>query len=129
MWSGVAAFFTGLFSSDRMQSVAIDGLRKIGGLDEMNPREKAEYILNYISATKHQSPVRRFIALLLTVLYALVIVLWLTSAVIGYTYDITSALELAGAVKMFMNDVVVQPFNIILSFYFVTQIASKFGSN
>lgn len=128
MLSALGAFFTGLFSSGKMQDVAIDGLRKIGGLDEMNPREKSEYILQYMAATKHQSPIRRMIAFLLTVLYACVIIVWIVSAGFGYLLPYTPALEFAGAVKMFMGDIIVQPFNIILSFYFVTQLATKFGS-
>ena len=80
-----------------------------------------------MEATQHQSPIRRLIAFLLTFLYASVIMLWLISAGVGYYLDVPVALEAAGAVKMFMGDVIVQPFNIILSFYFVTQIAGKFG--
>ena len=127
MFSGLAAFFVSMFSSSKLQDTAIDGLRKVGGLDDMNQREKAEYILKYIEVSKHQSPIRRLIAFTLTSLYALVILMWLTTVVVGYVFDVPMSLELSGAVKMFMEDVIVQPFNIILSFYFVTQIATKFG--
>jgi len=44
---------------------------------------------------------------------------------VGYLANYMPALEYAGAVKMFLADVVVQPFNIILSFYFVMNIAGK----
>ena len=124
---GLASFFVGLFSSSKIQDLAIDGLRQVSGLNEMTPKEKSQYILAYMEATKHQSPIRRLIAFLLTTLYASVIMLWLISAVVGYYLDVPVALEAAGAVKMFMGDVIVQPFSIILSFYFVTQIAGKFG--
>lgn len=123
----VIGWIASLFASSKVQDLAIDGLRQVSGLNEMTAKEKAEYVLKYIEVTKHQSPMRRLIAFMLTMLYALVILMWLGSAVLGYYFGNVAALELAGAVKMFMGDVVVQPFNIILSFYFVTQIAGKFG--
>ena len=123
----IAAWIASIFASSKVQDLAIDGLRQVSGLNEMTAKEKSEYIIKYIEVTKHQSPMRRLIAFTLTMLYALVILLWLGSAVVGYYWNVPAALELAGAVKMFMGDVIVQPFNIILSFYFVTQIAGKFG--
>lgn len=116
-----------IFASNKVQDLAIEGIKKIGGLNEMTPSQKADYILKYIEVTKHQSPMRRLIAFTLTLLYSLVVVLWLGSAGVGYYLNYMPAMEFSGAVKMFMMDVVVQPFNIILSFYFVTQIAGKFG--
>jgi uncharacterized membrane protein len=124
---GILGWIASIFASNKVQDLAIDGLRQVSGLNEMTAKEKSEYIIKYIEVTKHQSPMRRLIAFTLTMLYALVILLWLGSAVVGYVWGVVPALELAGAVKIFMGDVIVQPFNIILSFYFVTQIAGKFG--
>lgn len=125
MIAGIASFFGGLFSSSRMQDTAIDALRKVGGLDAATAQEQMDFVLKYVEATKHQSTVRRFIALLLTCLYSLLILCWVLFAGIGYLADYVVALEYAGAVKNFMVDTVVQPFNIILSFYFVMNIAGK----
>jgi hypothetical protein len=127
MFGFLGGFLANLFSSSKAQDLAIDGIRKIGGLNEMTPKEKSQYILDYMAATKHQSPIRRLIAFLLTFMYVSVIVVWLVSAGFGFIGDSVPALEFAGQVKVFMTDVIVQPFNIILSFYFVTQIAGKFG--
>lgn len=124
MW---ASFLVGLFSSEKIQNVAIDGLRKLGGLDDMTPREKSEYVLQYIAATKHQSPTRRLLAVLITALFALLILCWLVSALLGYYLNYTEALEFAGAVRMLLENVVLTPFNLILSFYFATQIMAKVG--
>ena len=123
----VIGWIASLFASSKVQDLAIDGLRQVSGLNDMTAKEKSDYIIKYIEVTKHQSPMRRLIAFTLTMLYASVIILWLGSTAVGYYMGIPAALELAGAVKMFMGDVIVQPFNIILSFYFVTQIAGKFG--
>jgi len=125
MLTGIATFFAGLFSSTKMQDTAIDAVRKLGGLDEMSAKEKSEFILKYMENTKHQSEVRRFIALVLVLLYSLVCLAWIGNASVGYLASYTPALELAGAMKMFLVDTVVQPFNIILSFYFVMNIAGK----
>lgn len=125
MFAGIASFFAGMFSSTKMQDTAIDAIRKLGGLDEMSAKERHQFFLDYLNSTKHQSPVRRLIALTLTVAYSLVVLVWVVSAGIGYYAGHTPALEYAGAVRMFMENVVVQPFNIILAFYFVTNIAQK----
>ena len=127
MISGIATFFAGLFSSTKLQDTAIDAVRKLGNLDEMSMQEKSDFLLQYMNATKHQSPVRRLIALVLSVLFGLLIVTWLVAAGVGYYFDIVASLEFAGAVKMFLVDVVQTPFSIILSFYFVLNIAQKAG--
>lgn len=124
---GIMGWIASIFASAKVQDLAIEGIKKIGGLNEMTAQEQADYIIKYIEVTKHQSPMRRLIAFTLTLLYSLVVVLWLGSAGVGYLWGYLPAMELAGAVRMFMMDIVVQPFNIILSFYFVTQIAGKFG--
>jgi len=127
MWAGLATFFAGMFSSTKMQDTAVDAVRKLGGLDEMSSREKAQFLLDYMAATKYQSPMRRLIALLLTVVYVGVVCLWLGSTSVGYIWNVMPALELAGAVKLFMESVLLTPFNLVLSFYFVTNIAQRMG--
>lgn len=127
MFAGIASFFAGLFSSTKMQDTAIDAVRKLGGLDEMTQKEQAQFVLDFVDRTKHQSPVRRLIALMLTLVYGLLILVWIVAAGLGYYTDSIASLEYAGAVKMYMESVLVQPFNIILSFYFVMNLASKLG--
>jgi len=128
MLTALAGFFGGLFSSTKMQDTAIDAVRKLGGLDEMSAKEKSEFLIQYMETTKHQSVVRRFIAMVLVMLYSLIAVVWLISGGVGYLAGYVPALEYAGSVKIFLESVVVQPFNIILSFYFVMNIAGKLKS-
>lgn len=125
--SALVAALAGLFSSSKVQDLGIEAIKKMGGLDGMDAKEKADYILNYIAATKHQSPTRRFIALLITSVYVLMILTWLVSAGVGYNVGYTPALEFAGAVKMFMESVLTYPVNIVLGFYFIVNIAQKAG--
>jgi len=93
----------------------------------MSSQEKAKFLLDYMAATKYQSPMRRFIALCLTLVYIGCICVWLVSSCIGYYADSLAALEHAGAVKMFLEGVLLTPFNLVLSFYFVTNIVGKVG--
>lgn len=127
MFKLIGSFIGGLFSTSKLQDTAIDGLRKLGGLDEMNSQDKAKYLLDYMNATKHQSPTRRLIAIALTGLYVLVGVLWVGAAICGYAIGIDGCAMLAVNTKMFFVEVVLTPFNLVLSFYFVTHIAGKVG--
>lgn len=125
MFTGLTAFFAGLFSSTKAQDLAVDVVRKMGGLNQMSDQEKSEFLLQYMAATKHQSPVRRLIALMLSVMFMVLAALWALMAGIGYLATYTPALEFAGALKMFLELTLMQPFNLILSFYFVIGAAQK----
>ena len=127
MFSGLATFLVGLFSSTKMQDTAIDAVRKLGNLDEMSHKEKAQFLLDYMKETKHQSPMRRLIAFMLSISYGLVLFIWIVASGVGFYTGNVASLEYAGAIKAFMESVLLQPFNILLSFYFVTNIASRIG--
>ena len=136
MINAVTSFFGSMFSSSRLQDTAIDGLRKLGGLDEMNPKEKSEYILAYMAATKHQSPMRRFIAFAFVAGLALFTFSWLICSIL---FRISLGLEwspvfseqmsmLAADIFIMLKEIILQPMNIIVAFYFVTDVASKLKS-
>ena len=136
MISGLLSFIGGMFSSTKMQDVAIDGIRKLGGLDDMTDKEKAEFLLAYLSQTKHQSPMRRFIAFAFVVGFMLFTGGWLISTVlfrVGMGFGWSPALM--GQLDMLSEDIfamtetiLLQPMNIIIGFYFVTDVAKRFGS-
>jgi hypothetical protein len=123
---GVTSFVSGLFSNSKLQDVAIDGIRKLGGLNEMTDQEKSEYLIKLMEVTKHQSPMRRLIAFMLASLFTLMSVIWLIAAGVGYYMGIEASLEYAGAVRNYFESVVREPFTWIVSFYFVIDIATKF---
>ena len=127
MLSGLASFIGGLFSSSKLQDTAIDGLRKLGNLDEMSGKDKSQFLLDYMKATAHQSPTRRFIAVVLASLYTLFCLVWLVAAGLGYGLDIAGAVVFVTELKGFLVELLFTPFNLILSFYFVLNIASKMG--
>lgn len=123
----LGSFIGGMFSSSKMQDVAIDGIKKLGGLDKMDDKEKADYLLKFMEATKHQSPMRRFIAFTLTIVYGLFVLSWLVAMGIGYGFDADAAVQFAAANREYFSDVLATPFSLVLSFYFLTHIAQKAG--
>lgn len=132
MWTAVAGFFGSLFSSSKLTDTAVDGIRKLGGLDEMSGKEKAQFLLDYINTTKHQSPSRRFIAMAMLIGLAAFTGSWLiiriTAAVVAYFGGNVSELLIAcDDIYAMCKEVLMQPMNIIIGFYFVTDIAKRFG--
>lgn len=127
MFGFISSFIGGMFSSSKLQDTAIDGIRKLGGLDEMSAEDKAKFLLDYMAATKHQSPMRRFIALAMTSVFSLYVVVWLIAAVIGFGFEVDRAVQLAAATREYFTEVISTPFSLVLSFYFVLNIASKIG--
>lgn len=135
MLSAIASFIGGMFSSNKLQDTAIDGIRKLGGLDDMTSKEKADYLLAYIDKTQHQSPMRRVIAFAFVIGFMLFTGSWLICTVlfrIGMGFGWSPALM--GQLDMLSDDIfamtkeiLLNPVNIIVGFYFVTDIAKRFN--
>lgn len=134
--SGIAGFIGSMFSSGKMQDVAIDSIRKLGGLDEMTDKEKSEFLLQYIRETKHQSPMRRFIAFAFVVGFMLFTGAWLICTVLfrlgmglGWAPGFNGQMDLLADDLFVMTEtILLQPVNIIIGFYFVTDIAKRWGA-
>lgn len=130
MISAIAGFFGSLFSSSKLTDTAVDGIRKLGGLDEMNSKDKAEFLLKYMDATKHQSPSRRFIAIsmlmgLMTFTGTWLLLRIVAAAVSYYGGDASEVIQACDDIFEMSKEVLLQPMNIIIGFYFVTDIASR----
>ncbi|ANP79323.1 hypothetical protein A134_23195 [Vibrio crassostreae 9CS106] len=123
MLSILTGFITGLFSSSKTTDLAIDALRKTGGLDDMKPQEVADFLLKWIENTKHQSPTRRFLAVGVFFIWSLLIVVWIVFKSLGIWF--ISINDVAGEVKELLLTIVNDPFTYILSFYFVVDIARQ----
>lgn len=119
MIKAIKGFASAMFGSSKATDTAIDALRKMGGLDDMNGKEKAEWLINYAAATKHQSPARRFIAMVTMAAWALLIVIWLIARAVGIEYP--GAAEYAKDVYALLVEIVLQPHSIIVGAYFVVQ--------
>ena len=125
MFGALGGFIGTLFSSSKAVDTAIDGLRKVGGLDDMQPEQKVEAYLKALQATQKASYARRLIALLVTSLYALTILLWLLFEGIGIMLQLPEAQAYANSVFGLLKEVLANPFNIVLGFYFLVDFGSK----
>ncbi len=122
-----------LFTSERASDTAIDAVRKIGGLDDMNAKEKADFFLNWIKATAHQSPTRRKIAILTGLGWAGVTGTWLLAKIggqvslfVGVAPERAAHLtKLADDLFRFCDDVLAGPYGIVIGFYFAVDFVNK----
>lgn len=121
-------FFASLFTPSTVEKVA-DGV--YNGVDKMffTDEEKSEasqkildWKLKWFEATAPQNVARRFIAVVVTLLWAFLVLVMLAAKGLGandyasYSFDV-------------MRDVVGTPFSIILGFYFLAQVVGRFGGN
>jgi len=89
----------------------------------MNGKEKAKFLIDYATATKHQSPARRFIAMVTMAAWALLIVIWLIARAFGMKYGV--AAEYADDVHALLVEIVLQPHSIVVGLYFSTQMFKR----
>jgi len=122
MWN----FFASMFTPNTVEKVA-DGV--YNGLDKMffTDEEKSEasqkildWKLKWMEATAPQNVARRFIAIVVTLLWALLVIVMLAAKALGGT-------EYADYALRVMADVVGTPFSIIIGFYFLAHITKGFG--
>lgn len=109
-----------IFSTSASSDVAIDIVRRVTNTDGMTDREKADYVLEYMRVTSGQSLARRVIAIGLFSVYVLFLFSWL-----GCFFFLSG--ESTDMMQAFITDILMTPFNLILSFYFVLDAAKKFG--
>lgn len=143
--AGLKAFF----SYSGVANSALKLFDKVAGTD-WTAKEKAQWIIDYQNATKHQSPARRFIAVAFTVGFALFGFTYLASGVTAYFYvffasngatlaDLAASQNLAEIrvkpLLQLQNDSLVyaettlkNPISIILGFYFAIGAVSKLKS-
>ena len=127
-------------------NTALGIIEKIAGTD-WTPQQRADFILSYHAVTKHLSVARRFIAISLTIGFALYGFAWLCSTISYHLYlffnvggetlaEIVASenlakikakplLQLSNDLMIYMKDVLSEPFTWILSFYFVVDLAGK----
>lgn len=120
MWDKLVA----IFGFSGVGDTALRIVDKLAGTD-WTAKEKAQYVLDYQEATKHQSPARRFIAICIALIWVSLVLTWTVASVIGrFAYDtaLSPGTVLAADISAFMDLNITNPFNIILAFYFTTQI-------
>lgn len=111
------SFMKGLFSFNSVVETATKLVSKIAGTD-WTAKEKAEWILQYQQATKHQSPARRFVAILVSIVWFAVVLIMVASYLIGNLISSPEVLMIAKDMKSVMKDLILEPFNYVIMFYF-----------
>lgn len=120
MWDKLA----GTFGFRGVSETALKIVDKLAGTD-WTAKEKAQYVLDYQNATKHQSPARRFIAICLMIIWVMLILSWLAGTIVGRFFmegALNPGTVFAADVSAFIMLNITDPFNIVLVFYFTTQI-------
>lgn len=122
MWELLAK----VFGASGVTDSALKIVDKLAGTD-WTAKEKAQYVLDYQEATKHQSPARRFIAVCIALVWVVLILSWLAGTIAGRFFmdgALNAGTVFAADVSAFVALNITDPFNIILAFYFTTQILS-----
>lgn len=112
---GILSAIGGFFGSSGFMKTANDGLRKLGGLDNLNGMERVSAFERILKLTQNQSPARRFIAVIVCLVWAVMVITWLVYSGLGWVTE-------AKSLKIFMVETVREPFNYIIGFYFLTNI-------
>lgn len=150
MIAKLASFVVGLFSSDstrqKLGDTAVDVLRNVTGANDLPAGERLAFVNRFMELTKHQSPTRRNIAIMITVgmmvfTGAYLIACALETAYMFFAVDISDmkaavASQNLAKIKVaplvsFQNDMLLMmerlsiPFGAIYGFYFATQTVAR----
>jgi len=107
-----------IFGFDGVGESTLKIVDKIAGTD-WTPSQKAEFILKHAEVTKYQSPMRRFIAGSYTVAWLLLVLIFITTTILGNTMELSGCIKTANDIKEFMASNINLAMNGILAFYFL----------
>ncbi|MGB0662782.1 MAG: hypothetical protein ACPGMR_03225 [Pontibacterium sp.] len=120
-------FFSRMFSGDNSAAKAIDMVRDAGDALVFTEEEKQaanqkvlDWVLAYMQATNGQNIARRFIALVVVLVWALMAITIGVLAVIAGYADSEGALAASKNLMEVMRELALEPINIVLAFYFLT---------
>ncbi|MCO1336875.1 hypothetical protein MO867_21335 [Microbulbifer sp. OS29] len=113
IWSGVKGLFAGPESAGKVLDATVNTVDAVWFTSE----EKSRWYLKYLEATQPQNRARRLIAFLVTLVWAL-LVLFIAAAM-------ALKAPFVADLKGLLVDVVVQPYSIIIGFYFVKSWVSE----
>ena len=106
-------FIKSLLSTDKIIESGIKGLDAIVFTDE----EKSAYMLKYLEATKPMAVARRFIAIIITILWCVGIIM--CGSLLFFDNDKFTIMS------AFMSETVNTPFSVIMGFYFLAHVMSR----
>lgn len=128
--------FGAIFGSSKNTETIVDGA--VSGLDKLfyTDEEKAdarkdmrEWWLKYLTATQPQNVSRRFIAIVVTLLWAFLVLLGIAAYMVAYLLTPEGA-EVNAQMSQFifsvLTDVVMVPFAGIMAFYFAAHVVRQY---
>lgn len=124
MWTAIKS----IFGFSGVGETALKIVEKVTGTDDSPDKQRA-FLLAWAEATKHQSPMRRFIAAAVTILFVTLCLSWLIASAVGrFCYDevVNPGTALAADISAFMSLNVSDYFGLVITFYFVMQITNGF---
>ncbi len=120
-------FIRDLFSKKHILETATDAVVNTGDMLVFTEEEKAianqkllDWKLEYQKATSPQNLSRRYIAVMISVLWCFLVALVTGLSVFGRTLE-------ADYVFKILSEVVMQPFSIVIGFYFLSHVVGKLG--
>lgn len=114
MWGKLAS----IFGFSGVGETAIKIVEKISGTDYTD-KEKAQFVLDYMDKTKHQSPTRRILAILFMSEQFMLCTVWVFSSAWHRLLGFEGAGLLANDVTVFLQSNVNVSLGLIISFYFI----------
>ena len=120
-------FIRDLFSKKHILETATDAVVNTGDMLVFTEEEKAianqkllDWKLEYQKATSPQNLSRRYIAVIISVQLCFLVALVTGLSVFGRTLE-------ADYVFKILSEVVMQPFSIVIGFYFLSHVVGKLG--
>ena len=107
-----------IFGFTGVGETALKIVDKIAGTD-FTAKEKAEYILKYMEATKYQSPTRRVLATMFMLEQVILAMFWMASSACHRLLEHDGAGLLATDISSFLESNVNVSLGIIIGFYFL----------
>jgi len=129
MLGSILGFVGKMFTADKLGDTVVDLVRDKTGLNELSEKERIELAIQYEQASKHKSPMRRFLAFLVGVMFALFVIVWLIAMGVGTLFEVTQATVFANRVVMFMKDFVFDLTLLTFAFYFGTGAVNSVRSS
>jgi hypothetical protein len=117
IWKGI----TSLFGFSGVGETALRIVDKLAGTDYTD-KERAQFVLDYMDKTKHQSPTRRILAILYMSEQFMLCTVWVFSAAAHRLLDYEGAGQLALDVNLFLQSNVNVSLGLIISFYFIMNV-------
>lgn len=123
----IGAGFSWLTGNSNSANKAVDAVINSGDAliftdqeKDISNHKKLDFIIDHAKATQKMSISRRVITASVSFLFIVFSLIW---AVAAY-YD-TSVGSYSVEIKSFMKEIILQPFSIILAFYFITPMVTR----